>query len=94
VSPRTGIEERRETVLRASIPVFAQYGFDAATTAEIAERSGVTQPYLLKLFGSKKRLFIEACDHNMRTLMAQMRDSAGGKTGREALEAMGAAAIW
>jgi AcrR family transcriptional regulator len=93
MTPRMAMEERREIVLRQSIPVFARYGFEGATTAEIAKRSGVTQPYIFKLFESKKALFIEACERNMRTTIAQMRESAGGKTGRDALEAMGLAYV-
>lgn len=93
MSPRMAMEERREIVLRQSIPVFARYGFEGATTAEIAKQAGVTQPYIFKLFGSKKALFIEACERNMRTTVAQMRESAGGKTGAEALKAMGVAYV-
>ena len=91
MSPRMAIEERRELVLREAIPVFARYGFEGATTAEIAKRSGVTQPYIFKLFESKKELFIAACERNMGTTQRQMYDSAGGKTGHDALEAMGVA---
>lgn len=87
------MEERREVVLRESIPVFARYGYEGATTAEIAKRAGVTQPYIFKLFGSKKALFIEACERNMRTTERQMRESAGGKTGHEAMDAMGEAYV-
>ncbi|MBR7825403.1 TetR family transcriptional regulator [Actinospica sp. MGRD01-02] len=93
MSPRMAMEERRELVLREAIPVFARYGFEGATTAEIAKRSGVTQPYIFKLYASKKDLFIAACERNMRTTLEQMRDSAGGKTGQEALEAMGDAYV-
>jgi AcrR family transcriptional regulator len=93
MSPRMAMEERRELVLREAIPVFARYGFEGATTSEIANRAGVTQPYIFKLFESKKALFIAACDRNMRTTQAQMRDSAGGKAGHEALEAMGDAYV-
>ena len=93
MSPRMAMEERREIVLRESIPVFARYGFEGATTAEIAKRAGVTQPYIFKLFESKKALFIEACERNMRTTVAQMRESAGGKTGHDALDAMGLAYV-
>ena len=93
MSPRMAMEERRELVLREAIPVFARYGFEGATTAEIAKRAGVTQPYIFKLFESKKALFIEACERNMRTTVEQMRESAGGKSGHEALEAMGLAYV-
>jgi AcrR family transcriptional regulator len=91
MSPRMASEERREQVLKAAIPVFARYGLDGATTAEIAKRAGVTQPYIFKLFDNKKALFIEACKRNMLTTQEQMRESAGGKVGEDALEAMGMA---
>jgi AcrR family transcriptional regulator len=93
MSPRMAMEERRELVLREAIPVFARYGFEGATTAEIANRAGVTQPYIFKLFESKKALFIAACERNMGTTEAQMRESAGGKTGDDALEALGDAYV-
>lgn len=93
MSPRMSAEERREQVLREAIPVFARYGFEGATTAEIAKRAGVAQPYVIKLFETKKALFIAACELNMRTTLVQMRDSAGGKTGHDAMEAMGHAYV-
>ena len=93
MSPRMAMEDRRELVLRESIPVFARYGFEGATTAEIAKRAGVTQPYIFKLFESKKALFMAACERNMGTTQQQMRESAGGKTGHDALEAMGDAYV-
>ena len=91
MSPRMAMEDRRELVLREAIPVFARYGFEGATTAEIAKRAGVTQPYIFKLFESKKALFIAACERNMGTTQRQMYESAGGKSGHDALEAMGMA---
>ena len=93
MSPRMAMEERRELVLREAIPVFARYGFEGATTAEIAKRAGVTQPYIFKLFESKKELFIAACERNMCTTQEEMRESAGGKTGHDALKAMGDAYV-
>ncbi|WP_084316475.1 TetR/AcrR family transcriptional regulator [Actinospica robiniae] len=93
MSPRMSAEERKEQVLREAIPVFARYGFEGATTAEIAKRAGVAQPYVIKLFETKKALFIAACELNMRTTLGQMRDSAGGKTGHDAMEAMGHAYV-
>lgn len=93
MSPRMSAEDRRNQVLREAIPVFARYGFEGATTAEIAKRAGVAQPYVIRLFETKKALFIAACELNMRTTEMQMRDSAGGKTGEEAMRAMGDAYV-
>jgi len=91
---RMPAEERRELVLREAITVFARYGYEGATTAEIAKLAGVTQPYIFKLFPEKKKgLFIAACERNMRTTQNQMYESAGGMTGHEALKAMGMAYV-
>jgi AcrR family transcriptional regulator len=91
MSPRMSAEDRREQVIREAIAVFARFGYEGATTAAIAERVGVTQPYLFKLFPSKKELFLVASERNMVDTLNLMRAAAGGLTGRAALEAMGEA---
>lgn len=91
MSPRMSAEDRRAQVIRESIAVFARFGYEGATTAAIAERVGVTQPYLFKLFPTKKDLFLAASARNMVDTLNLLREAAGGKTGRDALEAMGEA---
>jgi AcrR family transcriptional regulator len=91
MSPRMSADERREQVIKEAITVFARSGYEGATTAAIAERVGVSQPYLFRLFPTKKDLFLAASGRNMVDTLGLMRDAAGGKTGRDALEAMGEA---
>src|SRR5215471_17657853 len=55
---RPTAEERREQVLAAAIHEFAQHGYHAARTAAIAERAGISQPYIYALFENKKVLFL------------------------------------
>jgi len=55
---RPTAEERREQVLAAAIHEFAQDGYHAARTAAIAERAGISQPYIYALFENKKVLFL------------------------------------
>ncbi|MGW4772863.1 TetR/AcrR family transcriptional regulator [Nocardia sp. NPDC004278] len=59
--------ERSEDVLRAAIAAFAESGYAATKTDEIARRAGVSQPYVIRLFGTKQQLFLAAsnrvCDH-------------------------------
>lgn len=81
-------EDRREQVIDAAIGVFARRGFEGATTAEIASKVGVSQPYLFRLFPSKKDLFLAASERNMDDTLGLLRSSAGGKAGREAMHAM------
>lgn len=82
-------EARREQVVKEAITVFANSGYEGATTAAIAARVGVSQPYLFRLFPTKKDLFLAACERNMDATLNLMREAAGGKTGCDALDAMG-----
>lgn len=56
---RRTAEERRVDVLDAALIEFATYGLHGASTMNIAERAGISQPYVLRLFGTKKALFLE-----------------------------------
>lgn len=47
--------ERRESVIRAAIAEFARMGYHGTSTAAIAERVGVTQPYLFQLSRTRRR---------------------------------------
>ena len=91
MSPRMSAEDRRAQVIAEAITVFARFGYEGATTAAIAERVGVSQPYLFRLFPTKKDLFLAASEKNMNDTLSLMREAAGGKTGHDALEAMGLA---
>jgi AcrR family transcriptional regulator len=57
---RRTAEERREAVLEAAQAEFAVTGYHGTSTEAIAERAGISQPYLFRLFGTKKELFL-AC---------------------------------
>jgi AcrR family transcriptional regulator len=56
---RRTAEERRADVLDAALIEFATYGLHGASTVNIAERAGISQPYVLRLFSTKKQLFLE-----------------------------------
>jgi AcrR family transcriptional regulator len=55
---RQTADERRVAVLAAANIEFALRGLHGASTDAIARRAGISQPYLFRLFGSKKELFI------------------------------------
>lgn len=57
---RQTAEARREAILRAAMPEFALRGLHGASTEAIAQRAGVSQPYVFRLYGTKKALFL-AC---------------------------------
>lgn len=53
---------RREQILEAAVIVFAEHGYYRATTAQVAEKVGISQPYIFKLFKNKEELFVAALD--------------------------------
>ena len=70
---------------------FAERGLHGASTEEIAKRAGISQPYVFRLFGSKKDLFKAATARCLRETLETFQRAAEGKRGQEALDAMGAA---
>lgn len=56
---RRTAEERRADVLDAALIEFSAYGLHGASTVNIADRAGISQPYVLRLFGTKLGLFHE-----------------------------------
>ena len=59
-SHRMPAEERRQEVIAAAIEEFARRGLEGTTAEDIARRAGITQPYVFRLFGTKKSLFLIA----------------------------------
>src|SRR6266436_3605970 len=58
--------ERREAVLAAAVTEFAARGLAGTSTEDVARRAGISQPYLFRLFPTKKALFlalVERCFH-------------------------------
>jgi AcrR family transcriptional regulator len=84
-------DERREVVVAAARTEFALGGYDATTTEAIARRVGVSQPYLFRLFPSKKALFLAAMEDCFDSLERLFSESGKGLAGDEALLAMGRA---
>ena len=86
---RQTAEERREAVLEAARHEFARHGVHGASTDAIARRAGISQPYLFRLFGSKKELFLAVNEACMARTLDVFRNAASGKSGAEALRAIG-----
>ncbi len=84
-------DERRESVLNAAMIEFGLGGYVGTSTEAIARRVGVSQPYLFRLFDSKKALFIGAIDRCFEHIIDVFGAAAADLTGEEALHAMGAA---
>jgi AcrR family transcriptional regulator len=91
MAPRSTAEERREDVLAAALIEFAEGGLDGTSTDAIARRAGISQPYLFRLYPTKKALFVTAIERTFERVIGAFREAAAGLTGMAAKEAMGAA---
>ena len=60
VATRHTAQERREEILHAAVERFGRTGLHGTSTEAIAHDVGVSQPYIFRLFGTKKQLFISA----------------------------------
>lgn len=90
-STRQTAEERREAVLAAAGHEFARHGFHGASTDAIARGAGISQPYLFRLFGSKRDLYIASVRRCFRRMLETMQAAAEGLRGDDALRAIGEA---
>ena len=91
VAERKSAEQRRDEILDAAIIEFAQHGLEGASTEDIARRAGISQPYVFRLFGTKKELFKATAARCLRETLEIFQRAAEGKRGEEALKAMGEA---
>ena len=90
---RSTAAERRDDVLDAAMIEFAEHGYEGTSTEDIARRAGISQPYLFRLFGTKKELFKASSARCLRETLEMFQRAAEGKRGEEALHAMGTAYI-
>jgi AcrR family transcriptional regulator len=91
VTERKTAEERREEILVAAMDEFAEHGLDGSSTDTIARKAGISQPYLFRLFGTKKELYLESVRRCLRQTLELFQDASAGKTGEDALKAIGRA---
>jgi AcrR family transcriptional regulator len=81
--------ERREMVLEAAVAEFAAHGLAGTSTEDVARRAGISQPYLFRLFPTKKALFLALVERCFRRVEDTFTAAAGDLTGEEAMTAMG-----
>jgi AcrR family transcriptional regulator len=82
-------EERRETVLTAAATAFARGGLHGTSTEDIASAAGISQPYLFRLFGTKKALYVATVERCMAETLEIFRAASHDLRGEAALRAMG-----
>jgi AcrR family transcriptional regulator len=91
VSTRKSATERRDEILEAALVEFAARGLDGGSTEAIARAVGISQPYVFRLFGTKKQLFVATVERCLRGTLEMMHTASAGLKGEAALEAIGVA---
>ncbi len=93
---RLSAEERRQAVIDAATAEFAVAGLHGTSTEAIARRAGISHPYVFRLFGTKKGLFVAVVERCFGRTLATFADAAAQASGQEpalVLRAMGKAYI-
>ncbi|GIO04376.1 TetR family transcriptional regulator [Brevibacillus reuszeri] len=53
---------RKSEIISAAIEVFAEIGYYRATTAQVATRAKISQPYIFRFFSTKEALLLAALE--------------------------------
>jgi len=76
-------DERRDQIIGAAARVFGERGYVGGTTDAIAREAGISQAYVVRMFGSKEKLFAAVGDYaserviiNFRAAIAQFPPGA------------------
>jgi AcrR family transcriptional regulator len=90
---RKSAEERREEVLAVAMEHFAGGGYHGTSTEGIAQEAGISQPYLFRLFRTKRELFLACGDRACQKVLDAFRRAAAGAEPGDELHTMGQAYV-
>ena len=90
---RKSADERREEILAVALQHFAEGGYHGTSTEVIAREAGISQPYLFRLFRTKKELFLACTDRACEKVIATFRKAAADAEPGHELEDMGHAYV-
>jgi AcrR family transcriptional regulator len=90
---RKSAEQRREEIVHIAIEHFALGGYNGTSTEAVARDAGISQPYLFRLFKTKRDLFIACLRASDERILGTFRAAAAGLPQEEALAAMGKAYV-
>jgi AcrR family transcriptional regulator len=90
---RKSAEERREEIVALAIEQFALNGYKGTSTETIAREAGISQPYLFRLFKTKRDLFLACYDVSHQRIYDTFQAAAEGVPKEQVLPAMGAAYV-
>src|SRR6478609_5879373 len=71
---RMSAEDRRALVLEAGTRAFAHGGYHGTSTDAVAKEAGVSQPYVVRIFGTKLDLFLEVFESSVGRIKAAFEE--------------------
>src|SRR5690625_4071193 len=80
---RLTAQDRQDQIVRAAMHAFAEGGYAGTTTDQVAKLAEVSQPYVVRRFGSTQALFLAAYDRAVDELVATFRQVGADGGGRE-----------
>lgn len=86
-------DQRREEIVEIAMRQFARGGYHGTSTEDIAREAGISQPYLFRLYGTKRGLFLACCARCRQRVGDTFRAAADGEAAEERFGAMGRAYI-
>jgi len=76
---------RRDDIIAAAVEVFAELGYYRATTAQVAEKADISQPYVYRFF-TKESLLVAALELSWERIMKAFQKVITDTTVPEQLE--------
>jgi AcrR family transcriptional regulator len=86
---RKSAEERRGEIVEIAFRHFAEGGYNGTSTEAIAREAGISQPYLFRLFHTKRELFLACVDRCFAQVTAVFREAAADPADDDRLHTMG-----
>lgn len=90
--PRIRGAERRALTVQAATDVFAARGYFGASTDQVARAAGISQPYVVRMFGGKEALFVEVVRQALDRILEAFREAVAEHP-EHPLPALGAAYV-
>jgi TetR/AcrR family transcriptional regulator len=91
--PRIPAAERRSRTIASATEVFAAHGYHGTTTDQIARAAGISQPYVVRMFGGKEALFLEVMRESLDRILEVFREVLARSDAGAAADSLGAAYV-
>jgi AcrR family transcriptional regulator len=72
-------QRRQRSLIEAANAVFAEHGYDAATTREVAERAGCSEGLIHRYFGGKRGLLMAVVESKAAAVLDEFSSALPGR---------------